>query len=70
LITLDFVGTLATAGLVLLAKYGVQSRIRPLARHNIPAPVVGGLLVALGVTLVRLDGRGPTLEWAGLLMPS
>jgi Na+/glutamate symporter len=47
LILLDFVGTLAAAGLVLFAGYALQRRVRPLARYNIPAPVIGGLLVAL-----------------------
>jgi glutamate:Na+ symporter, ESS family len=59
LITLDFVGTLAAAGLVLFAGYGLQRRVGPLARYNIPAPVVGGLLVALGITLLRALGHPP-----------
>jgi ESS family glutamate:Na+ symporter len=59
LISLDFVGTLALAGLVLFAGYALQRRIRPLARYNVPAPVVGGLLVALAVTGLRLAGRPP-----------
>jgi glutamate:Na+ symporter, ESS family len=59
LIPLDFVGTLAAAGLVLFAGYGLQRRVRPLARHNIPAPVVGGLLVALAVTALRAAGHEP-----------
>jgi len=57
LITLDFVGTLAAAGLVLFAGYGLQRRVGLLARHNIPAPVIGGLLVALGITLLRALGH-------------
>jgi ESS family glutamate:Na+ symporter len=57
--TLDFVGTLAAAGLVLFAGYGLQRRVRPLARHNIPAPVVGGLLVALVITGLRAAGQQP-----------
>jgi glutamate:Na+ symporter, ESS family len=59
LIPLDFVGTLAAAGLALFAGYGLQRRVRPLARYNIPAPVIGGLLVALAVTLLRAWGRQP-----------
>ena len=39
MITLDFVGTLAAAGLVLFAGYGLQRRVGLLARYNIPAPV-------------------------------
>ncbi|HYN01308.1 MAG TPA: sodium/glutamate symporter [Vicinamibacteria bacterium] len=57
MIQLDFVSTLAAAGLVLFAGYGLQRRVGLLARHNIPAPVVGGLLVALGITLLRASGH-------------
>jgi ESS family glutamate:Na+ symporter len=59
LIKLDFVGTLAAAGLALFLGYGLQRRVRPLARYNIPAPVVGGLLVALAVTALRAAGLEP-----------
>jgi ESS family glutamate:Na+ symporter len=59
LIPLDFVGTLAAAGLVLFLGYALQRRVRPLARYNIPAPVVGGLLVAVAVTALRAAGRQP-----------
>jgi ESS family glutamate:Na+ symporter len=59
LIELDFVATLAVAGLVLFAGYALQRRIRPIARYNVPAPVVGGLIVALAVTALRLAGRQP-----------
>jgi glutamate:Na+ symporter, ESS family len=59
LIPLDFVGTLAAAGLVLFVGYGLQRRVRPLARYNIPAPVIGGLLVAVAVTALRAAGHEP-----------
>jgi ESS family glutamate:Na+ symporter len=59
LIPLDFVGTLAAAGLVLFMGYGFQRRVPPLARYNIPAPVIGGLLVALAVTALRAAGHEP-----------
>jgi sodium--glutamate symport carrier gltS len=52
---LDFAGTLAAAGPVL---FRGQRRVDLLARRNIPAPVVGGLPVALGITLLRSLGRG------------
>ena len=45
--TLDLVQSLAFAGLVLFAGYGIKRLIPPLTRYNIPAPVVGGLLVAI-----------------------
>jgi ESS family glutamate:Na+ symporter len=51
LLKLDFIQTLAFAGLVLFAGHGIKRLIPPLARYNIPAPVVGGLLVA-GITLI------------------
>jgi ESS family glutamate:Na+ symporter len=56
-IELDFVGTLAAAGLVLFAGYAIQRRVPLLSRHNIPAPVVGGLLVALAITALRAAGQ-------------
>jgi ESS family glutamate:Na+ symporter len=63
LLVLDLVQTLAFAGVVLFIGYGIKRLIPPLARYNIPAPVVGGLLVSLvvllaqrrGVTLVKFD---------------
>jgi ESS family glutamate:Na+ symporter len=60
LISLDFVGTLALSGLVLFAGYALQRRIRPLARYNVPAPVIGGFLVAVAVTALRLAGWNPS----------
>jgi ESS family glutamate:Na+ symporter len=59
LIELDFVNTLAAAALALFAGYAIQRRVAPLSRHNIPAPVIGGLLVALVVTWVRAHGHEP-----------
>jgi ESS family glutamate:Na+ symporter len=63
LLVLDLVQTLAFAGVVLFIGYGIKRLIPPLARYNIPAPVVGGLLVSLvvllaqrrGLTLVKFD---------------
>lgn len=59
LIELDFVNTLAAAGLVLFAGYAVQRRVGLLSRYNIPAPVVGGLIVAVAIALSRLAGHDP-----------
>jgi ESS family glutamate:Na+ symporter len=53
---LDLVQTLAFAGLVLFLGYGIRRLVPPLARYNLPAPVLGGLVVALAVTVTR--GRG------------
>jgi glutamate:Na+ symporter, ESS family len=58
-ITLDLVNTVAFAGVVLFLGYGIRSLVPPLTRFNIPAPVIGGLLVAAVVTVLRL--RGVTL---------
>jgi len=57
MIQLDFVGTLAAAGLVLFAGYAIQRRVGILSRHNIPAPVIGGLLVAVSLTALRAAGQ-------------
>ncbi|HYO60080.1 sodium/glutamate symporter [Archangium sp.] len=50
---LNLIETVAFAGIVLYAGQGVRRLIPPLARYNIPAPVVGGLLVAISLTLAR-----------------
>ena len=53
MLTLDQIETVALAGLVLFAGYGVRRLIPVLARYNIPAPVVGGLLMAAIITAAR-----------------
>lgn len=60
---LDLVQTVAFAGLVLFAGYALRGRIPLLARYNIPAPVIGGLVVSAviglghraGITLLQFD---------------
>jgi ESS family glutamate:Na+ symporter len=62
-IELDLVNTVGCGGVALLVGYALRRYVPALARHNVPAPVIGGLLVALGmlvaqargVTLVRFD---------------
>jgi ESS family glutamate:Na+ symporter len=66
-ISLDFVQTLAFAGVVLFMGYGIKRLVPPLARYNIPAPVVGGLLVSVVLLILRNDinpiiGFTPTLQ--------
>lgn len=56
---LDLVQTLAFAGVVLFGGYGVRRLAPPLARYNIPAPVIGGLIVAALLTAARSAGRTP-----------
>ena len=45
--TLDFTQTLAFAGVVLFVGYGIKRAVPLLTRYNLPAPVIGGLLVAV-----------------------
>jgi glutamate:Na+ symporter, ESS family len=59
MLTLDQIDTVAFAGIVLFLGYGVRRVVRFLARYNIPAPVIGGLLVAIVITAAR--ARGLTL---------
>jgi ESS family glutamate:Na+ symporter len=56
---LDFVQTLAFAGVALLAGEGLRRLIPVLGRYNLPAPVLGGLIVAFAVLAAR--GQGATL---------
>jgi ESS family glutamate:Na+ symporter len=53
MLTLDSIQTLACGGLCLMAGYGIRRHVPLLARFNIPAPVIGGLLVALIVLACR-----------------
>jgi ESS family glutamate:Na+ symporter len=53
MLSLDLVQTIAFAGIVLFVGYGLCRFIRPLSRYNIPAPVVGGLIVALIILIAR-----------------
>ncbi len=56
MITLDLVNTLALAGIVLFVGYGIRARVPLFARLNLPAPVIGGLLVAALITGMRQRG--------------
>src|SRR5438874_980778 len=47
MLTLDLINTVAFGGVVLFVGYGVRRLIPVLSRYNVPAPVIGGLLVAL-----------------------
>ena len=59
MLTLDQVQTLAFAGVVLFAGYGLRRLVPPLARYNIPAPVIGGLLMAAFIAISRSNGWTP-----------
>ena len=54
--TLDFINTLAFGGLVLFVGYAVRRTLPWLSRYNVPAPVIGGLLVAGTLTMARTRG--------------
>ena len=56
MLALDLVNTIAVAGVVLFAGYGLRRAIPVLARLNIPAPVVGGLIVAIAMTIAHSTG--------------
>ncbi|HUM78975.1 MAG TPA: sodium/glutamate symporter [Candidatus Saccharicenans sp.] len=53
---LNLIDTVAFAGIILFLGYGLCRWIKPLSRYNIPAPVVGGLLVALATLIARHYG--------------
>jgi len=53
MLNLDLIHTIAFAGIVLFVGYGLCRLIKPLSRSNIPAPVVGGLIVALIILVAR-----------------
>jgi glutamate:Na+ symporter, ESS family len=56
---LDLVQTLAFGGVVLFLGYGIKRILKPLARYNIPAPVVGGMLVSVLMLTARAFGWIP-----------
>jgi ESS family glutamate:Na+ symporter len=58
-VTLDFVQTVAFAGVMLFAGYGLKRLVPPLARYNIPAPVAGGLPVAALLAVAYARGWQP-----------
>ena len=51
---LDLIQTVALAGVLLFAGYGLKRAVPVLGRYNIPAPVVGGLPVAAILALLFL----------------
>lgn len=53
MLTLDPIQTVACGGLFLLVGYAIRRRVPLLSRFSIPAPVIGGLLVALALLACR-----------------
>jgi ESS family glutamate:Na+ symporter len=56
---LDFINTLAFGGVVLFVGHAVRRLLPWLARYNVPAPVIGGLLVAAAMLTARSRGFEP-----------
>jgi ESS family glutamate:Na+ symporter len=56
---LNLIETTAFAGIVLYVGQGVRRLIPPLSQYNIPSPVIGGLLVAVSLTIARNAGYTP-----------
>lgn len=52
-LSLDFIQTVAFGGLVLFVGYGIRKVLPWLARYNVPAPVIGGLIVAVAMLIAR-----------------
>ena len=59
MLQLDLIQTLAFGGVALFFGYGIRRAVPILARYNIPAPVIGGLLVALTLLAMRNFGELP-----------
>lgn len=55
-------GTLAFAALVLFVGRMIIAKVRLLQEYSIPAPVIGGLIPAIAVTLLRLGGMEFTFD--------
>jgi glutamate:Na+ symporter, ESS family len=68
-LTLDQIQTVALAGLILFVGYGVRRLLPFLVTYNIPAPVVGGLLMAGFVTISRGFGWTPLAFTTTLQLP-
>jgi ESS family glutamate:Na+ symporter len=56
MLTLDLINTVAFGGAVLFLGHGVRRLLPALARYNVPAPVIGGLLVATAMLMARARG--------------
>ena len=65
----DLIQTVAFAGAALFLGYGLKKRVPVLARYNIPAPVVGGLPIAVLLAFVN-RGTPPLVAFdTGLQVP-
>jgi ESS family glutamate:Na+ symporter len=59
MLKLDLIHTLAFGGVVLFLGYVIRRAVPPLARYNLPAPVIGGLLISALVMVARHWGWTP-----------
>ncbi len=69
--SIDAINTLAFAGVVLFLGYAIRGRVSLLARLNIPAPVIGGLIVSAVMTVGHVRGTLPFVfdtTWQSPLM--
>ena len=57
--TINAIHTLAFAGVVLFAGYAIRRHLGWLARLNIPAPVIGGLIVSVVMAIGHARGQEP-----------
>ena len=57
MLALGLIETLALAALAVAVGQGLRRWVPVLARYDLPAPVLGGLLVAVIVSLLRRDGQ-------------
>ena len=56
MLQLDAVQTLALAGLALFLGYGLCRVVPVLGRYNLPPPVIGGLVFAMGAWVAHARG--------------
>ena len=59
MLQLDLIQTLAFGGLALMVGYGLRRAVPAFSRFNLPAPVLGGLLVAIALLIARSFGELP-----------
>lgn len=53
---LNLIHTVAFAGMMLFSGYGIRRLVPVLSRYNVPAPVIGGFIIALAELLARRSG--------------
>ncbi|HET6588232.1 MAG TPA: sodium/glutamate symporter [Oleiagrimonas sp.] len=69
MLTLSAIQTVACGGVFLIAGYAIRRRVPVLSRFSIPAPVIGGLLVALAMLACRHWNVTPVRFDTGLEQP-